>query len=113
MLRLSLALSSLTDVPIRIRNIRGKRGAHGKDGGMKQAHLGGAAWLMHACEADTEGMVLRSRELLFQPGLAAKSSLKEVHKIVTRDGVTVGRAPRGHNTVSKGMIRHYRRLGVD
>ena len=70
LLRLSLALSSLTSVPFHITDIRGKRGPlskPGKDGGMKQAHLVGAQWLEAVTNATVKGMELKSRDMTFAP----------------------------------------------
>ena len=70
LLRLALSLSSLTHIPIRITDIRGKRGpisCPGKDGGLKPAHLAAVKWLAQATEAETEGMQAKSKELTFRP----------------------------------------------
>ena len=93
-LRLALALSSLTQKPINLYDIRGKRGAGGKEGGIKQAHLGGAAWLARAAEASTEGLTLKSRGLLFEPGLGTPQEIKDAIKQVNKDGVGIGKALR-------------------
>lgn len=63
--RVALSFSSLTGVPVRITNIRGKR--PGKTGGIKPAHLSGAEWLARATEAETTGLEVKSRELIFRP----------------------------------------------
>lgn len=67
LLRVALSLSALTHVPVHITNIRGKRGRKGQAGGLKPAHLAAAQWLAKACEAETQGLVVKSRELVFQP----------------------------------------------
>lgn len=70
LLRVALSFSSITGVPIHITNIRGKRGpksAPGTGGGMKPAHLAGAEWLARATGAETTGLEVKSRELLFRP----------------------------------------------
>lgn len=70
LLRIALSLSSLTGIPIHISDIRGKRGprsAPGKAGDLKAAHLAGTEWLAKATHAETEGMMLKSRELKFRP----------------------------------------------
>ncbi|MCJ1229877.1 hypothetical protein MMC12_006548 [Toensbergia leucococca] len=70
LLRLALSLSSLTGIPIYITDIRGKRGpksAPGKGGGLKPAHLAGLEWLAKATRAETKGMVIKSRGLVFRP----------------------------------------------
>ena len=68
--RLALSLSALISKPIRITDIRGKRGGSsrtGKDGGIKPAHHAGAAWLARATRAATNGLEVKSKELLFCP----------------------------------------------
>ena len=68
--RLALSLSALTSKPIRVTDIRGKRGGSsrtGKDGGIKPAHHAGAAWLARATRAVTDGLEVKSKELLFCP----------------------------------------------
>lgn len=67
LLRLALSVSSLTHIPVHITDIRGNRGPKGKAGGLKAAHLAGAEWLANATRAETEGMQLKSRELIFRP----------------------------------------------
>ena len=81
LLRLSLSLSSLVHEPIRITDIRGKRGpvsSPGKNGGIKPAHYAGAFWLARATEAVTEGLEVKSRCLTFRPSLisAEKDALQ-------------------------------------
>lgn len=65
LLRVALSFSSLTGVPVHITNIRGKR--PGKTGGIKPAHLAGAEWLARATGAETTGLEVKSRELIFRP----------------------------------------------
>lgn len=70
LLRLALSLSSLTLVPIHITNIRGNRGPKSnpsKGGGLKSAHLAGTQWLAKVTAADTSGVEVKSREMVFQP----------------------------------------------
>ena len=72
LLRLALTLSSLTGKPVHVAHVRGKRGALsaagiGKDGGLKPAHLAAAKWLAQATAATTQGMEVRSTDLLFLP----------------------------------------------
>lgn len=70
LLRVALSLSSLTHVPIYITNIRGNRGPKSdpsKGGGLKPAHLAGAQWLANLTAAETSGMEVKSREMVFQP----------------------------------------------
>ena len=76
LLRLALSLSSLTRNSLHITDIRGKRGPvskPGQDGGMKNAHLAGAEWLAKALDAETEGLELKSKELLFRPSIDAET----------------------------------------
>lgn len=67
LLRVALSLSALTHVPVHITNIRGNRAHKGQAGGLKAAHLAAAQWLAKACEAETQGLVIKSRELIFRP----------------------------------------------
>ena len=70
LLRLALSASSLTHIPIHVTNIRGKRGpksAPGTGGGMKPAHRAGVQWLAGATLAETRGMEVKSKELVFRP----------------------------------------------
>ena len=82
--RLALSLSSLTGTPIKITDIRGKRGSKpGRDGGIKPAHLAGAVWLAGATNAGTTGLELRSRDMVFSPSTAKTASdiiWKEVYR---------------------------------
>ncbi len=65
LLRLALSLSSLTQIPIHVTDIRGKR--PGKVSGLKPSHLAGVQWLANATAATTEGMEVKSRQLIFRP----------------------------------------------
>lgn len=65
LLRLALSLSSLTQIPIHVTDIRGKR--PGKVSGLKASHLAGAKWLADATAATTDGMEVKSRQLVFRP----------------------------------------------
>ncbi|CAF9907747.1 MAG: hypothetical protein ALECFALPRED_003851 [Alectoria fallacina] len=65
LLRLALSLSSLTQQPIHVTDIRGKR--PGKVSGLKASHLAAVKWLADVTAATTEGMEVRSRELVFRP----------------------------------------------
>ena len=68
LLRLALSISSLTKIPIHVTDIRGKRGSKSKPGGgLKSSHLAGAQWLAQATMADTVGMEIKSRDLVFRP----------------------------------------------
>ena len=80
LLRLSLSLASLVRVPFFITDIRGKRGPvskPGKDGGIKSAHFAGAEWLARATNAETEGLEVKSRELLFKPIAGDATNLED------------------------------------
>lgn len=66
--RLALSLSSLTGTAINVTDIRGNRGSKpGKDAGIKPAHLAGGLWLAGATNAETNGLELRSRNMIFSP----------------------------------------------
>ncbi|KAL9118903.1 MAG: hypothetical protein Q9187_004542 [Circinaria calcarea] len=70
LLRVALTLSSLTGVPIHVTDIRGKRApksGKGEAGGLKSSHLAGVEWLARATGAETAGMAVKSRDLLFRP----------------------------------------------
>ena len=81
LLRLALSLSSLTKIPIRVTDIRGKRGSKGrsgKGGGLKTSHLAGVEWLAEATSAETVGMEIKSRELTFRPAIYGDASLTPI-----------------------------------
>ena len=93
LLRLAISLSSLTHLPIKITDIRGKRGpisSPGKDGGLKPAHLAAVTWLAKATGAETEGMEAKSRELTFRPSAfdtrpqGVWKDIREESKIIRR-----------------------------
>jgi RNA 3'-terminal phosphate cyclase (ATP) len=87
LLRLALSLSSLTKLPIHVTDVRGNRssGKTGKGGGLKSSHLAGAQWLANATSAETKGMEIKSKELLFRPSLQEEPSFWRVlHKDDTR-----------------------------
>ncbi|KAI9871674.1 MAG: hypothetical protein M1830_002627 [Pleopsidium flavum] len=65
LVRVALCLSSLTSLPIHITSIRGSRG--NKGGGLKGSHLAAVGFLARMCKARTEGMELKSKDLLFEP----------------------------------------------
>ena len=70
LLRIALSLSSLTGIPIHVTDIRGKRAPRagkGEGGGLKFSHLAGVEWLARATNAETMGMAVKSRDLLFRP----------------------------------------------
>ena len=70
LVRLALSLSSLTLIPIHITNIRGNRRPKSnpsKGGGLKSAHLAGTQWLARVTAAETSGVEVNSREMVFRP----------------------------------------------
>lgn len=72
LLRLALSISSLTCIPIHVTDIRGNRARINppdKGNGLKQSHLAGVQWLAKAVRAETEGMEVKSGELVFRPFL--------------------------------------------
>lgn len=76
LLRLALSLSSLTQIPIHVTDIRGKR--PGKVSGLKASHLAGVKWLASATAATTEGMEIKSRQLVFRPSsIGAETSINK------------------------------------
>ncbi|MCJ1409912.1 hypothetical protein MMC19_003996 [Ptychographa xylographoides] len=78
LLRIALSISSLTQIPIHISDIRGRRGPRsqpGKAGGLKAAHLAGAEWLTKATFAETVGLEIKSRNLVFRPTRGEQQSL--------------------------------------
>lgn len=78
LLRLALSLSSLTQIPIHVTDIRGKR--PGKVSGLKPSHLAGLKWLASATAATTEGMEVKSRQLVFRPSrTGAGASINRGH----------------------------------
>ena len=90
LLRLALSLSSLTQIPIHVTNIRGNRASRGQCGGMKGSHLAAAEWLARATGAYSEGMKLKSGGLLFRPSTTAwPSSSQSVWREVRKNGEIV------------------------
>ena len=86
LLRLALSLSSLTQIPIHVTNIRGKR--PGKVSGLKASHLAGVKWLASATAATTEGMEVRSRRLFFKPssiGVATRTNESRNEYLLRKD----------------------------
>ena len=77
LLRLARSLSSLTQIPIHITDIRGKR--PGKVSGLKASHLAGATWLANATAATTEGMEVQSRRLVFKPSSIENNANHDEH----------------------------------
>ena len=81
LLRLALSLSSLTQIPIHVTKIRGKR--PGKVSGMKASHLAGAVWLANATAAVTEGMAVKSSQLMFRPSCTRDTNSQDEHVAMT------------------------------
>lgn len=78
LLRLALSLSSLTQIPIHVTDVRGKR--PGRVSGLKASHLAGVKWLADATAATTEGMEVQSRQLLFRPSrMGAETRISTGH----------------------------------
>ena len=75
LLRVAVSLSSLTQIPIHVTNIRGKR--PGKVYGLKASHLAAVKWLANATAATTEGMEVKSRRLVFRPSCMRAGTGKE------------------------------------
>ena len=91
LLRLALSLSSLTQIPIHVTDIRGKR--PGKVSGLKASHLAGAKWLADATAAVTDGMEVKSRQLVFRPSSVETETGRKggVWEDVVEDGRLVRR----------------------
>jgi len=62
--RTACALSAITREPLRLINIRARR----KSPGLAPQHLTAVAAVAALCAAETEGLALRSPELIFRPG---------------------------------------------
>jgi RNA 3'-terminal phosphate cyclase (ATP) len=71
LVRLAVDLSALTNVPIKITNIRGNRSA---GGGLKPQHLACVNWLSQACNATVSGAEKGSKTLDFRPGRTGQTS---------------------------------------
>jgi RNA 3'-terminal phosphate cyclase (ATP) len=64
LLRTACALAAITGEPLRLRNIRARRAPPG----LAPQHLTAVRALAALCDARTEGLGLRSEELVFRPG---------------------------------------------
>lgn len=71
LLRSSLALSALTETPIRLSGIRGSR----PDPGLKHQHLAALETIAAVCNASVEGAALGSETVTFRPGTPTGGSL--------------------------------------
>ncbi|EON65703.1 RNA 3'-terminal phosphate cyclase [Coniosporium apollinis CBS 100218] len=68
--RIALAISALTGIPIRITNIRGNRT---DGGGLKNQHLAAVDFLAAACDATVTGAELKSNTLEFKPSFSSSN----------------------------------------
>ncbi|KAK4950744.1 hypothetical protein LTR10_010737 [Elasticomyces elasticus] len=66
LLRIAVGLSALTNQPLRIVQIRGRRSG---GGGLKAQHLACVEWLAEACNATIHGAEKGSKVLFFEPGM--------------------------------------------
>lgn len=64
LVRMGCALAALTGTPIRLSDIRARRDPPG----LAPQHLTAVQALATLCEAQTEGLALRTREFVFRPG---------------------------------------------
>jgi RNA 3'-terminal phosphate cyclase (ATP) len=71
LIRLAIGLSALTNIPIKIVNIRGNRSA---GGGLKAQHVACVNWLAHACNATVSGAEKGSKTLDLRPGSTGQKS---------------------------------------
>lgn len=71
-LRMSIALSAVTGVPVRVYNIRAKR----RDPGLKAQHMTAIRAVATLVKAEVKGLALRSRELYFTPRTVSSGSFK-------------------------------------
>ncbi|KAJ9666209.1 hypothetical protein H2201_003643 [Coniosporium apollinis] len=67
--RIALAVSALTGIPIRITNIRGNRS---DGGGLKNQHLAAVEFLAAVCRATVTGAELKSETLEFTPNMSSR-----------------------------------------
>jgi RNA 3'-phosphate cyclase len=64
LVRMSCALSALTGKPIRLNNVRARR----IPPGLAPQHLAAVQAVAQLCNAETEGLALRTQEFTFRPG---------------------------------------------
>ena len=64
LVRMSCALSALTGRPVRLNNVRARRAPPG----LAPQHLAAVQAVAQLCNAETEGLALRTREFTFHPG---------------------------------------------
>ena len=72
-LRSALALSCISGVPVRIENIRGRRGTPG----LRAQHLASARILARIFNADVSGLSLGSTSVGFAPGDVGETEIRE------------------------------------
>jgi RNA 3'-terminal phosphate cyclase (ATP) len=72
LLRTALSLSTVTETPFRIENIRGAR----PNPGLKPQHLTAVQVVAELCDADVDGAELDADALTFRPGDARQASLR-------------------------------------
>ncbi|MHC1601407.1 MAG: RNA 3'-terminal phosphate cyclase [Candidatus Nezhaarchaeales archaeon] len=71
-LRMSIALSAVTGVPIKVFNIRAKR----KDPGLKAQHMTAIKAVASLVDAEVKGLALKSQELFFKPRTIKSGNFK-------------------------------------
>lgn len=72
LLRTALSLSTLTDTPFRITDIRGAR----PNPGLRPQHLAAVETVGAFCDAEVDGAALESETLTFQPGSISRTDLQ-------------------------------------
>lgn len=75
--RIALAVSALTGIPIRITNIRGNRS---DGGGLKNQHLAAVEFLAGMCNATVTGAELASKTLEFTPKISPRDLATHHHQ---------------------------------
>ncbi|KAL2062262.1 hypothetical protein VTL71DRAFT_6528 [Oculimacula yallundae] len=71
LVRVAVALAALTGTPIRIENIRGKRGSGPRGGGLKAQHVSCIETLAKATEAEVTGCYVGSKTVEFKANLSS------------------------------------------
>lgn len=88
-LRTALGLSTVTDTPFRIENVRGGR----PDSGLKPQHFAAVRLVTELYDADVAGAELDSGSLSFRPGSARRTQLRADVGTVRRSGRPPDSAP--------------------
>ncbi|CZS91631.1 hypothetical protein WAI453_011821 [Rhynchosporium graminicola] len=70
LVRVAIALAALTGTPIRIENVRGKRGSGVRGGGLKAQHVSCIQCLAKATEAEVTGCFVGSKTIEFKANLS-------------------------------------------